>query len=77
MQFKKLKFQNFHKYIKCITTPFSGEKNSEKKRKIFFSNVFLFQDSCNFYFIMLCWGSMLKMNEHIAGVICDHIQIWQ
>jgi len=43
MQFKKLKFQNFHKYIKHITTPFSGEKNSEKKRKIFFSNVFLFQ----------------------------------
>jgi len=87
MQFKKLKFQNFHKYIKYITTPFSGEKNSEKKRKIFFSNVFLFQwitkifaiffCSCNFYFIMLCWGSMLKMNEHIAGVICDHIQIWQ
>ena len=63
------------------------KKIQKKKEKFFFQMYFFFNESsryllfffcsCNFYFIMLCWGSMLKMNEHIAGVICDHIQIWQ
>ena len=65
MQFKKLKFQNFHKYIKHITTPFSGEKNSERKRKIFFSNVFLFQDICYFFFV-----HVISILSCYAGVVC-------
>ena len=69
MQFKKLKFQNFHKYIKYITTPFSGEKNSEKKKKNFFFKCISFsmnhQDICYFFFV-----HVISILSCYAGVVC-------